>query len=451
LPVELIDRTPTPSTVLRDNVVMQRNGNSWYRENSRMDNNPFFALDGYLVALGVGLLIGSERERNKGEGAQRGAAGVRTFAITALLGAVAGSLEVPLLSAVGGIAVIVLAVASYRMGRQLDPGITTELALCLTYFIGILAIPKPLLAGALGVLLALLLVSRSWLHDFVLHKLTAQENLDAILLAAAALIILPLLPNRAVDPYQAINPQLIGRLTIIVMLLNAFGYVMLRTLGAQRGLLVAGLFGGFISSVATIATMGERARSEPHARAAAVAGATLSSVSTVIQLALILTATYPHLLARLTIALTAMCVFAALYASLFVKRVLRSTVPIATPKGRAFQPRQAIQFALMITTVLFLSEWLTRQFGTRGALVGIIAGGFADAHSASATAAAMTQRGTLDFPTATLGILAAITANTCTKAATAVIAGGIDFAKQLVPGLVLMLLGLYAGAWLAGV
>lgn len=403
---------------------------------------------GYLVALGVGLLVGVERERHKGEGPDRGSAGVRTFAIAALLGAVAGHIAIPALIAVGAAGVIVLTAASYRVTRGQDPGITTEFALCLTYFLGVLAMSQPELAGALGVLLALLLVSRSWLHDFVLRKLTAQETLDAILLAAAALIVMPLLPNRAVDAYGIVNPQLIWRLTVIVMLLNAFGYVAQRTLGAKHGLVLAGLLGGFVSSAGTIASMGHRVREKPDTYRAAVAGAALSSVSTVVQLALILAATYPLLLIRMSVALIGMGTFAVLYGAFFTRHALRQPLPGEAPPGRAFQPRQAIVFAITITVVLWLATWLANHVGSWGALAAITAGGFADAHSASATAAAMARHGSMETTTAVAAILSAITANTITKAVVAAVAGGGGFARKLVPGLALMLVGLYAGAWL---
>jgi uncharacterized membrane protein (DUF4010 family) len=394
------------------------------------------------------LLVGVERERHKGEGPDRGAAGVRTFAIAALLGAVAGHLAIPALTAVAAAGVIVLAAASYRVTRGEDPGITTEFALCLTYFVGVLAMSRPELAGALGVLLALLLVSRSWLHDFVLRKLTAQETLDAILLAAAALIVMPLLPDRAVDAYGIVNPQLIWRLTVIVMSLNAFGYIAQRTLGAKRGLVVAGFLGGFISSAATIASMGHRVRQKPDTYRAAVAGAALSSVSTVVQLALILAATYPLLLVRMSAGLIGMGAFAVLYGVFFTGRALRQASGGEAASGRAFQPRQAVLFAITITVVLWLAAWLGDQFGAWGAVAAVAASGFADAHSASATAAALARHGNMEVATAVVGILAAITTNTVTKAVVAATAGGGAFARKLVPGLVLMLLGLYAGAWL---
>jgi uncharacterized membrane protein (DUF4010 family) len=307
---------------------------------------------------------------------------------------------------------------------------------------------QPEVAGPLGVLLALLLVSRSWLHDFVLRKLTAQETLDAILLAAAALIVMPLLPNRAVDPYGIVNPQLIWRLTVIVMSLNAFGYVALRTLGASRGLALAGLLGGFVSSAATIAAMGHRAREKPDTARAAVAGAALSSVSTVILLAFLLAATYPTLLIRMGPALIGMGACAVLYGAVFTRHALRQPSAGEPASGRAFQPRQAILFAVTITVVLWLAAWVGDHLGSWGAVATITASGFADAHSASATAAAMARHGSLDVTTALLAILGAVTANTVTKGVMAATAGGGGFARKLVPGLGLMLIALYAGAWL---
>lgn len=406
------------------------------------------SLAGYFVALGVGLLIGVERERSKGAGRQRGAAGVRTFAIAALLGAVAGDIGLAVLIAVGAAAVIVMAAAGYATTRGEDPGVTSELALCLTYFLGVLAMSEPRLAGMLGVLLALLLVSRSWLHQFILHQLTARETLDAILLAAAALIVLPLLPNRAVDSYGVINPHLIWRLTVIVMLLNAFGYIAARTLGAGRGMILAGLFGGFVSSAATIAAMGHRAQQNPALARSAIAGALLSSVSTVVQLAIILAATYPPLLARMSIALLGMGLSAVLYGLLYARRALRQKSTEHAPEGRAFQPRQAILFSITITLVLWLAAWLADQFGSWGAVGGITAGGFADAHSSAATAAALARQGGMTLPLAVIAFVAAVTANTVTKIVVAFVAGGFGFARKLAPGLLLMLLALYAGAWI---
>ena len=126
-------------------------------------HSPWVAL---AVALGCGLLIGIERERRKGSGASRAPAGVRTFTIAALAGALAQSLEQPLLVAAGALMVISLSVIHYARNRTRDPGITTELALLVTFLLGATAAHDPALAGGAAVVVAILLAARSRLHRF---------------------------------------------------------------------------------------------------------------------------------------------------------------------------------------------------------------------------------------------------------------------------------------------
>lgn len=263
-------------------------------------------LGAFAVALGAGLLIGIERERRKGEGDSRAAAGVRTFTLVALLGALAGVLDAAWLMAVLAAGVVILAAVSYWRSSAHDPGLTTEVALLATFGIGVLATPSPALAAGLGVIIAMLLAARTRLHAFAQATLTERELGDAILLAGAAMIVLPLLPDRAIDPWGALNPYLVWRLTLIVMLVNAAGYVAQRWLGPRWGLPIAGLFGGFVSSVATIGAMAQRARASESLLPGALAGAALSSFATVVQLALVIGATDATMLQRLALPLAAM-------------------------------------------------------------------------------------------------------------------------------------------------
>jgi len=219
-------------------------------------------LAGLAVAAGIGLLVGIERERSKGTGAARAAAGVRTFLLLALAGAVAQLLG-PLAVAVAGGFAALAALSSYRYSRARDPGLTTESAMLLVYLLGVLAMQRTVLAAGLGVAVAVVLASKSRLHRFARQVLTTQELHDVLLLAAAAAIVLPLLPDRSIDPWQALNPRKLWLLVVLVMGIQAMGYVALRALGPRAGLALAGLAGGFVSSTATIAAMGERSREEP--------------------------------------------------------------------------------------------------------------------------------------------------------------------------------------------
>ena len=213
----------------------------------------------FAVALGIGLLIGLERERSKGEGPTRRPAGIRTFALGALLGAIATHLGgVPLL-AVATTALMVLTALSYFRGHDEDPGLTTEIGLITTPLLGGIAMSDTLLASGLGVALAVVFAAKTPLHGFVRRTLTAAEVTDGLVFAVATLLIWPQLPDRYLGPLQSLNPHSIWLLVILVLALGASGHVATRVLGARFGLPIAGLASGFVSSTATIGTMAGRA------------------------------------------------------------------------------------------------------------------------------------------------------------------------------------------------
>ena len=186
-----------------------------------------------IVALAVGLLIGLDRERHKRAEMPQTAAGLRTFALSSLLGVMAAIAASGWLLLVVGAGVVALVSQSYRRTQRLHPGQTTEFALLATFAIGYLAASHVGLAAGLGVCVAILLNAKSRLHRFALTQLSEQELHDALLLAAAALIVLPLLPDHAIDPYGVFNPQVVWRLTVIILSVHALGYVARRTLGAR--------------------------------------------------------------------------------------------------------------------------------------------------------------------------------------------------------------------------
>jgi uncharacterized membrane protein (DUF4010 family) len=192
------------------------------------------------VALGVGLLLGVERERRKGEGLDRAAAGVRTFALVAFLGSLSIVIPVPGLPILVGAFVGTIAIVSYARTSSTDPGTTTEVAFMAAYLLGMLTQSAITLAASLGVVITIVLASRDRLHEFVSDMLTEDEFHDALLLGAVALVVLPLVPDVGIGPFQAFNPFTTWRFVVIVMLANSAGYLAQRILGAGVGLPIAG-------------------------------------------------------------------------------------------------------------------------------------------------------------------------------------------------------------------
>ncbi|KGF69761.1 membrane protein, partial [Hoeflea sp. BAL378] len=206
----------------------------------------------FTVALAIGLLIGLERERSKGEGPLRRAAGIRTFALASLAGAVSVHVGgIPLLALVVG-AVTLLTALSYLKGSREDPGLTTEIGLLLMPLVGALAMADTLVAGALAACIAVVLAMKRPIHRFVTGVMTDEEVGDGLIFAIATLVIWPLLPDRFLGPLDAVNLHKVWLLVVLILAIGAAGHVAMRLLGLRFGLAVAGFASGFVSSLATI-------------------------------------------------------------------------------------------------------------------------------------------------------------------------------------------------------
>ncbi|MBN9539522.1 MAG: hypothetical protein BGN99_04665 [Alphaproteobacteria bacterium 65-37] len=401
---------------------------------------------GFLVALGVGLLIGIDRERKKGEGPARAAAGLRTFTLASLAGAAGMAVGQELLLTAVVLGVAAFAGLSYWHTRETDPGLTTEIALVVTALLGGLAIREPAFAAGLGVVVAALLNARTALHRFVRSVLTDTEIRDLLVFAAATLVVLPMLPDHPIGPYGALNLRTIWIVVILVMAVGALGYVAVRIVGSRFGLPLAGLASGFISSSATIGAMGARAAKEPELAASAAAGAVLSSVATVAQLAILLAATNMATFRAYLVPLILSSGVAVLYGGAFMLWTMKQKAAPDEAPGSAFSLRTALTFAAILAAVLVLAAALQDWFGEAGVILAAGAAGFADTHSAAISVAALVSDGRLQPAATVIPILAAFTTNTLTKMVFAFSAGGARFALCVVPGLVLMVIAAWAGA-----
>jgi uncharacterized membrane protein (DUF4010 family) len=405
-------------------------------------------LTGLAAALGLGILIGMERERRKGDGPARAAAGVRTHALLALFGAISAELGTAIL-VVGAAGTIALTTASYLRTARRDPGLTGEIAILITFLLGALALREPLLAAAIGVAVAVLLAAKDWLHTLTRELISEREMRDLLLLAAASLIVLPLLPRDPVDPWNVLRPFSLGKLVVLVMAIGAAGHVASRVIGARWGLPVAGFFAGFASSTAATGGFGQRARAAPALLASAASAALFANLASLILFAIVIGAAAPALLAAARWPLLAGGAVLAACAALGLWHASRDAKELPErPQARAFRLSHALIFAAVVAVVLLLSAWLHQLFGDRGALIAATLAALAELHAAAASLAQLSAGDGVALAHARWGVLALLAASAGAKSVLAFVSGGAGYGWRVASGLLGMLVAAGAALWL---
>jgi len=414
------------------------------------------------AALGCGLLIGIERERRKGEGPTRRLAGVRSFGLAAVTGA-AGMLAGGLwLALVGAAFVAALGVVAYARNRSDDPGITTEMALLLTYFIGMLCTWSLPVAAGLAVGLTALLAGREPMHHFARQWLTPAEVRDGIVLCALALIALPLVPDRPLWG-PVLNPHLMIRLLALLLAIQALAHLARRLMKARNALMLSAVSAGFVSSTAAIATFGMEVR-EGRARPGANAGAgLLTCVATMLQLLVVAAAVQPAWLRVLWMPCLAGAAVAGLWGGWLVQRGASeaATGPDGPPAlnaaatvpadERMFSLRGAALVALLLTGIQAAVQGLRLWLGDAGLVAGTMLAALFELHSAMTAVLVQAPPDAAQAPTLLRAIMLGLSVHGVAKSVTAWVSGGGRYALLLAPGL-LVHTGVCVGllAWLAG-
>jgi uncharacterized membrane protein (DUF4010 family) len=403
-------------------------------------------LPGLAAALGGGLLLGIERERRNSVDGCANSAGVRTFTTSALIGASCMLLG-PWTVAAGALAVASLALSAYHRQADDRAGLTTPLAMLATFCLGAVSLNDPRLGAGLAVALATLLHSEESLHHFARRVLDAREVSDVMLLASSLLIVMPLLPNRTIDPWSAVNPRQVWLIAVLVIAINAAAHVALRAMGARLGLTIVGLLGGFVSSAATVAVMGQRARKDPKLGQVCIAAALLSCVATVLQLALVIGVVSVNLLQRLALPLTVAACTTASIAVLHAWRGRRTSAEDAPPTiVSSFALPHALLFAGIVALSLLFSTWLREWLGDAGVVATATLTGLIDVHAAAIGLAKLTSDASVSPRTAGYALAAAFSANSLVKCVAAT-TGGKLYALHVAGGVVAINAALVAAIW----
>lgn len=398
-------------------------------------------LHNFLAALGLGLLNGVIRERR--HGGDEEIAGTRTHALTAVLGFVAWGLGPTVF--VAGLALMgALTVAGYVKTAHKDRGLTGEVALLLSMVLGGLAFQEAHMAVAVGVVCAILLYAKQPLHHLSRDLINEREMQDGLMLAAAALVVMPLLPQGALDPWGVLKPYTLWRIVVLVMAVGMLGHVAMRAVGARWGLPIAGFFSGFASSTAAVAGMGQRTRTQPELAAPAASAALLSNVASVMLFGAVVAAASPPLLKAIVLPLGACLTALALMAWLYLRQVDLPEGSENQQAEHAFKISHALMLAAVIAGVSLLAAWLGQVYGDAGVLVAAILVALAEIHAAAAGIAQVSATGSMPQAVAAWGLAGVLAASVLAKSILAYVSGGRRYGTLVMGGLVVMV-GVFAG------
>ena len=386
----------------------------------------------YAVALAIGMLVGLERGwREREEPSGHRIAGIRTYAITGLLGAVVGSLTAitgssgPLIASIVIYGVLFGVLQLRKTWVESEFSITGHIAGMLVLVLGSLSVIGDYkLAAAGGVALAGLLASREILHT-ALRSITWIEIRSAIVLAAMTAIVLPLLPDRTLDPWGGFNPKEVWLLTVLTAALSYLGYIAARLIGPSKGALITGLTGGLVSSTSVTVAFARSAK-QNQSVLPLVAGACTAAMISVLRVCVLVGLIRPELLPAVGPAAVASALTLGLSAllMLFVRGDSEGEASQAT--RNPFDLQHLLVFALGFAIISTLSAAFVGHFGTSSVVASAILSGAFDVDIA--VLATVRLDGTAVTPEViALAILAALAANAAGRLLLASLSGPVRF------------------------
>lgn len=410
------------------------------------------------VALAIGLVIGIERgwkQREEAEGER--AAGLRTHALSGLLGGIWGALALAA-GDWGGVALglafvafaATIAIFRYReMVRDKTYGATTVIGAMAAFALGAYAVMGDMTAAAAaGVAAATLLALKTVLHDWV-KRLTWEELRAGLILLAMTVVLLPLLPDRELVRWFPVNPREVWLLTIMIAALSFVGYVAIRFAGAGLGVLLSGLAGGLVSSTAVTLNMARLAREHAARGKLFAAAILLASAMMMVRVLVIVGIVNVSLIKLLAVPLVLAALAQAASAGVLANWV-RDDGPVAqqlTLKN-PFDFGVVLEFGAMLAFIMALAKDLAAWAGSNGAYALAAVSGLIDVDAISLSMARIAP-GSLDTASAAFAILIAVVANSLTKFVLATTTGGLSVAKHLAWGLSAAFFAGALGLWVA--
>lgn len=394
-----------------------------------------------LSALGVGLLIGIERGwsgREQDEGDR--VAGIRTFSLVGLLGGVWAQISnhvddwilAAVLLCLGAI-MVASYVVEFKTKGDKDIGITTEIALLLTFSLGAwAAFGYHRYALGLAVLIMVILNLKPVLHRW-LRMIEVKEIYAGLKLLVISVVLLPLLPNQGYGPWEALNPYWIWWMVVLISGLSFIGYILIKYRGERQGTLLTAVTGGLASSTAVTLSLAQFSRQQTKTGSNIfIAGVLIASSIMFLRVAIEVAIVNPDLLHPLWIPLVAMLILTAIAGIWLWSRFKKSssenpTIELKNPLNFL----TALQFGILLGVIMLLATALEEWYGDEGIYLLALFSGLMDVDAITLSLARMAQNGT-SHTVASLGIIIAVITNTLVKAGLFVFWVGFRKSKTLI-------------------
>lgn len=388
-------------------------------------------LQKFFVALALGLLIGLEREYARYKKRTHDYAGIRTFPLIALFGALAAFLGEVInvwLLVVASILMgllIVVAYSAINNKKTLHMGATSEVAGLLTFFLGVLVYYGEVnLAVVLAIIVTTILYLRSLLHKLA-KKITAEEFRDTLIFAVIAFVILPFLPNQGYGPLEIFNPYLVWLMVVFISGISFAGYILMRWFG-ERGIALAGILGGLVSSTAVTTSFAQRSSRQKKIQLALVLGVILANALMFVRIFVEVFVLNKDLLSLLLLPLSILLFISLIFSYFLWQKASKIKGKIILKSPFTLMP--ALKFGAIFALVLALVKIADVYLSTKGVYIVSLLSGIADVDAITVSLSQL-ARDSLTLEVASKGILLAALTNIAVKGGIAYWFGGKQFGR----------------------
>ncbi|MBS0510900.1 MAG: MgtC/SapB family protein [Proteobacteria bacterium] len=405
-------------------------------------------IEAFLIAIGIGMLIGLERER-----IPSARAGLRTFGLVGMFGALAAMLGQQMNSVAPFVAGLLIVgatiIAAYvRHPDPSDPGTTSVAALLVCYCLGTatwLGFAK--LAVMLAVGTTVLLYFKTQLRG-VATRLQPRDWISILQFGVLSLVILPILPNEELGPYGALNPYQLWWMVVLISGVSLAGYTALQLVGPRYGTAFVGIFGGLASSTATTMVYARQARDTPAMASVAALVILLANLMMVMRVAVIAAVVAPGVITALA-ASVAPALALGVGAIIWYWRRLGEGGELVLPAtGNPTELRTAVGFGALYAIVLLCAAWLSDRVGNSGLYVLALVSGLTDVDAITLSTLRLFSLDKLAMEPAVMAVVLGMVANLGFKIAMAFAIGGPGLGWRAVPGMAAVAAGLGLGvAW----